>query len=786
MAFNTSQPAYVSLRSLLRERTSSVVAWVGSGISASAGLPTWAKLRTNMVSALRLNASTFERADQEKKLTAAAQAERNESPWVAFQILHDELGEATFRGIIREQLKISSKINPPHAYVNLWKLGISGLLSLNLDRLATIAFHKSGTHPLPIEGSGFQVANFTHVLKSPDPFIINLHGIHEDSSTWVLTQKQLNALFARPEYNQFLVSCLSTRTVIFLGITADDMAVGGHLDRLRRNAPDSGNHYWITHRRDEKTNRWAEERQVRLIRYRATEDDHSELDEIFHDLLCFQPSDDVPPPVVLSAAQDTTGKLVAPSELAKEEAEQIREVLNKHAQSLLAHDDESAYQKYEGFYQEYDQAIYRAWYTTTAEGQNKLFQYNLHEQVARGGFGTVYKATDNNGDQVAVKVLNQEVRRDTRMLQGFRRGVRSMRILSQHRLAGMVPYIDATEIPAVVVMDWIDGPNLKDAIEAHYVDQWKERLFVAGSLADIIRNAHSLPERVLHRDIRPANIMLQGYYTDPEDFKIVVLDFDLSWHQGAAERSVVYGATTTGYLAPEQLQSAPGVTTRHASVDSFGIGMTMYFLVAKRDPFPTQHEHVSWKTDVEDACNRWPFSEWASLPARFARLIKQCTKTRQSERWDMSQISGELSRLRQAMQDPNSVEWADMLAEEIIARSDYAGQYHWDENKRTAEVALPSGVGAELCGDDANAKLELKLRWVGSGQHSHKQIMKWLPDAGARVEKTLKGAGWEVTGRSSWSEQVEFSALVSVETVKKNMMKLAAAFNSACNELRFD
>ena len=179
----------------------------------------------------------------------------------------------------------------------------------------------------------------------------------------------------------------------------------------------------------------------------------------------------------------------------------------------------------------------------------------------------------------------------------------------------------------------------------------------------------------------------------------------------------------------------PRVTTRHASVDSFGIGMTMYFLVAKRDPFPTQHEHVSWKTDVEDACNRWPFSEWASLPARFARLIKQCTKTRQSERWDMSQISGELSRLRQAMQDPNSVEWADMLAEEIIARSDYAGQYHWDENKRTAEVALPSGVGAELCGDDANAKLELKLRWVGSGQHSHKQIMKWLPDAGARVEK---------------------------------------------------
>ena len=468
MAFNSKQPAYVSFRSILRERTSSVVAWVGSGLSADAGLPTWAALRQSLIDTLRQNAATFEKADREKKLVAADQAESQENPWVAFQILQDELGLTTYRDVIRGKLSMSSRAKTPRAYTHLWKLGISGLLNLNLDKLATRAYYESGLHPLPVEGYGFNVANLAHVLKSPNPFIINLHGNHEDTTTWVFTHKQLNGLSSQPGYQQFLTSCLTARTVVFLGMTVDDVAVGGHLDRLRTIVPDCGSHYWITDRRDVKTNSWAEERQLRVIRYRAVGNDHSELEELFQDLLSFQPADDTPPPIVLAAEHEVTGKLATPDELIRENPETIREVLNSHAQKLLAPDDDAAYQKFEEFCQEYDQAIYRAWYTTTASGQNRLFQYELNERVARGGFGTVYRATDDHGQEVAVKVLNQEVRRDTRMLQGFRRGVRSMRILSKHHLDGMVPYLDASEIPAVVVMGWVDGPNLKQAVEAHY------------------------------------------------------------------------------------------------------------------------------------------------------------------------------------------------------------------------------------------------------------------------------------------------------------------------------
>src|SRR5205823_10610038 len=134
------------------------------------------------------------------------------------------------------------------------------------------------------------------------------------------------------------------------------------------------------------------------------------------------------------------------------------------------------------------------------------------------------------GDQVAVKILNEQVRRDNDMLQSFRRGVRSMRLLSKAGVEGMVPYHEASEIPAFVVMDWIDGPTLRQSVDARHFETWPDILRIGCDLSAILRRAHGLPDRVLHRDVRPDNIMLEHYYVAPDEWRVVVLDFDLSWH----------------------------------------------------------------------------------------------------------------------------------------------------------------------------------------------------------------------------------------------------------------
>ena len=786
MTFDAAQRNYISFRDLASEGTSRVVAWVGAGLSRSAGLPSWTELLNALKDSLRTNAATLEEPDRARVNGKLNNIDRQPDPWVAFQILEEALGPATFRDTIREQLKQTPKAATPSSYLHLWKLPISGLLNLNLDRIATRAYAEAGFSAPVNEFSGFQVKEVAHLLKSPRPFIFNLHGVAEDSSSWVLTNRSLTALTSAPGYQEFINACLLSRTLLFVGISVDDLAVGGHLDRLKQHVSDFGSHFWITHRRDEATNRWAEDHNVRIIRYSSNGEDHSELEELFRCLRNFVPKDDVPPPVVLesdSIVLPITADL-SPADLLRESAETIREVLNVKAKAILDCFDSDRLEKFNGFCRTFDEAIYRAWYTTDGSSHNNLFGYELRKRVAKGAFGTVFSARDKNKNQVAVKVLNEELRTNSQMLESFRRGVRSMRILSDRGVDGMVPYIDATEIPAIVVMDWVEGPNLKDAMEAGFLDDWNVRLRVVTSLAQIILRAHSLPERVLHRDIRPPNIMLQGYYQDPANFKIMVLDFDLSWHLGATEKSVLLGSAT-GYLAPEQLQLIQGVSTRHAAVDAFGLGMCLFFIVSGRDPLPFEQAHANWHDTVMRSCRRKPCGEWASLRERYGRAILNSTRDRQSERWDMGQLSAELERLKICLEAPDKVLSAELLAEEVVARSRYAKQYEWVENDLSARLSLPSGIQLSMTGDEARTRLTFHIRWSSGGDLLRRNVIKWLPEAGRKIADLLRSNSWTIEGGSSWGEQIEFSASQDVDLVRKNLEQIPRMLERASETLRF-
>ena len=117
---------------------------------------------------------------------------------------------------------------------------------------------------------------------------------------------------------------------------------------------------------------------------------------------------------------------------------------------------------------------------------------------------------------MAVKVLHEAIRQNTDLLQAFRRGVRSMQILQNNHVEGMVPYRKTFEIPACVVMDWVDGPDLNEVVMSKQIYNWKLVLRIGSDIADIVRRGHVLSERVLHRDIRPSNVMLRGFYSHPK------------------------------------------------------------------------------------------------------------------------------------------------------------------------------------------------------------------------------------------------------------------------------
>lgn len=788
MAFNKNQPAFIGLRNVVAERTHRIVVWCGAGLSVPAGLPTWGGLRGKLHASLEQKALTFDQAGRDSLLQAAARIKQEYNFWVAFQMLEKSLGQTTFRTTIKESLRASPSAQVPEAYRKLWRLRISGLLNLNLDRLATRAFVDVHRDKDTIEFNSKQVASYLHVLKSPDPFIYNLHGVVDDATSWVLTHEQLKALLEDESYTTFVRSVVTGATILFVGVSAEDVAVGGHLEWLVKHTMDIGSHYWITDRRDKETDRWAEDTSIQVVRYNNGDGTHAELLELLDDLASYVPqedSNDLRPVILRQALPASPDVIPTPEELVRDDAEQVRLVLNRHASELLADETDAAFAEYERFSAEYDEAIHRAWYISTVPGRNTLLGYQVQSHVARGAFGRVYKAINPDGDLVAIKVLLNEVRTNPEMLKSFRRGVRSMRILSERQVQGMVPYRDASEIPAFAVMDWVEGANLRDAVHAGRVSSWDSILRVATQLTEVILNAHALPERVLHRDLRPANVMLQDLWTS-EDWKVVVLDFDLSWHRGAYEHTVVQANGVVGYLAPEQIERIRGVSTRHGAVDSFGVGMTLYFVLTRADPIPDQHRHPDWEERISNAVRNHECRVWRSLPARFARTLLYATRDRQADRWDMGQLSSEFQRLQEALDTPSMVAAAELIAEELAARSEILADYRWDSNKYRAYSSQATGVAVEIDADESRREVRLSIGWATVGHHDRRNLVKMIQDNTSKAAGFLSAAGWKEVNARPDRGSLQITASLSVEVARVSLDTAARGIDRAARVLRFD
>lgn len=775
------QDALEQLRSIVATRTQRLVLWIGAGLSAPAGIPTWGVLQRLLEARLDEKLKELDVAEIQR-ISKLKSIRQEQNPWIAFQRLQLELGLTTYRETIRAALAKAASADLPPAYSAVWKLRPSGLVNLNLDRIATRAFAESGLTGL-IEFKGKEIGGHAHTLNSPRPFICNLHGVEDDYDSWVFTGDSLKTLAALPAYEAYLTALLASTTVLFLGITVDDIAVGGHLERLAKFGLQTHPHYWITDRRDSGGDAWAERNNVRIIRYKPTSADHLELVKLINALaLAVQPEEGPSPPVALSL-QLENATLDSVDVLARKNPEQIRVELNAYASALLQSEFDDRIARYEEFSRSYDRAIHSAWYTSIVSPDNEFLGYRLVQEVARGAFGIVFKAQDKNGREVAIKLLHAEIRRKDELLDAFRRGARSLGILGTHGVPGVVRFIEASEIPATLIMEWVDGSNLNDIVGSGTLTEWMAILDISTQLCKVIASAHALPERVLHRDIRPPNMIVSGYWEN-EPLVLTVLDFDLSWHRGSVEKSVIFGSQLSGYLAPEQIQRKPGVSTQHASVDSYGIGMTLFYMVAGRDPRPGEHAYGAWSDTVWAAVQKPRGEAWKSLPSRMARLILAATREAQEKRWDVLQLRSELTRLSDAQCDQALVQSAEMIAEELAARTSMMVPYEWDAEMYAVVKNFGTGLSVTLRGNEASREVELRLRRVAGEADNRNRLGDAITRARDLVRGALKDAGWNVHSEAG-KGLLTVEASMAAEDVLADLSGQADVLRKAIEKTQF-
>ena len=156
--FNTNQSSFKRLGQIVATNTSPLVAWVGAGLSAPAGLPSWPKLREKLTEAFNEKIKERDHADHQS-LTAKLQMIRSQKDfWVAFGLLRENLGRGSYEATIRDALAIAVKAKLPPAYLSLWKLRLSGLLNLNLDGLAVRAFVEVHGSKQVVQFNGWETA----------------------------------------------------------------------------------------------------------------------------------------------------------------------------------------------------------------------------------------------------------------------------------------------------------------------------------------------------------------------------------------------------------------------------------------------------------------------------------------------------------------------------------------------------------------------------------------------------------------------------------------------------
>jgi serine/threonine-protein kinase len=186
-------------------------------------------------------------------------------------------------------------------------------------------------------------------------------------------------------------------------------------------------------------------------------------------------------------------------------------------------------------------------------------RYRIVERLGRGGMGEVYRADDLKlGQTVALKFLPAELDRDPARLMQLHNEVRMARQVS-HPNVCRVYDIDEVDGHTFISMEYVDGEELASILRRFGRFSPDRAMELSRQICAGLAAAHE--RGVVHRDFKPANVMLDG------TGKVRIADFGLAGLTGEALR-----AGTPAYMAPEQI--AGGVVT--AQSDIYALGLVLY------------------------------------------------------------------------------------------------------------------------------------------------------------------------------------------------------------------
>ncbi|GAA4576154.1 hypothetical protein GCM10023176_46920 [Micromonospora coerulea] len=244
-------------------------------------------------------------------------------------------------------------------------------------------------------------------------------------------------------------------------------------------------------------------------------------------------------------------------------------------------------------------------------------RYVLRERIGLGGMSEVWRADDEVLHRpVAVKALATQLAADPQLRATIQREARAAARLTHPNVTQVYDYGEATlpdgSLVPYLVMELVEGRTLADRLTTGPL-AWPEAVRVAGQVAAALAAAHRIG--VVHRDVKPGNVMLTETGAKVLDFGIATL---------AGPRHPLAGQTgelmmgTPAYFAPERMTPGPA----NPASDVYALGALLYRTLTGRAPLPVQ----TWEDVLDVQARRTPVPPLrvSGLPADIAELTLAC------------------------------------------------------------------------------------------------------------------------------------------------------------------